>query len=63
VAFVLNYDPTFPPEGSGLFGFVLADVFLKAEPFFPEAALAAINFLLLDFLAATLFDPTYFFGI
>jgi hypothetical protein len=39
VAFVLNCEPGFPPDGSGLFGFVLADVFLKADPF-PDACAA-----------------------
>ena len=43
VALVRNWDPAFPPAGSGLFGLVLAADFLIAEPFPLEAeALAAI---------------------
>jgi len=42
VAFVLNYDPAFPPAGSGLLGFVLAADFEKEEPFYDFAALAAM---------------------
>jgi|TARA_B110000305_G_C19392882_1_gene615870 hypothetical protein len=61
VCFVLNYDPALPPEGSGLFGFVLAEDFLKDEPA-PLAAddFAAINFLLLAFLSSFRFDCVYF---
>jgi hypothetical protein len=36
VALVLNYDPAFPPAGSGLLGLVLAFALLKEEPL-PEA--------------------------
>lgn len=43
VALVLNCDPGFPPDGSGLFGFVLADVFLKADP--GPDAVAALAFM------------------
>ncbi len=42
VALVLNYDPAFPPAGSGLFGFVLAADFENEEPFYDFAALAAM---------------------
>jgi hypothetical protein len=45
VALVLYYEPFLPPDGSGLFGLVLAPDFLKAEPL-PEflEALAAEYF-------------------
>ena len=44
VALVLNIEPTFPPEGSGLFGLEDAFDFLIALPFFP------------DFFACTTFE-------
>jgi hypothetical protein len=60
VALLLNYDPFFPPDGSGLFGLVLALVFLKAEPF-PDAAvdLAEMNLLFFSLLFNDLLDPVF----
>ena len=46
VALVRNWEPFLPPEGSGLFGFDEALDLVKAEPFFCDAALAAMYFLL-----------------
>tara|TARA_B110000285_G_C15087822_1_gene597225 strand:+ start:1508 stop:1681 length:174 start_codon:yes stop_codon:yes gene_type:complete len=49
VDFVRNYEPAFPPAGSGLFGFVEAALLVKDEPYpFALEALAAINLVLLD---------------
>ena len=60
VCLVLNCDPAFPPDGSGLLGFVLEADFLNEEPPLVEAALAAMNFLLLAFLPSFRFDCVYF---
>lgn len=50
VCFVLNCDPFLPPEGSGLFGLVLAADFVKEEPLEDLDAFAAINVLLFALL-------------
>jgi hypothetical protein len=51
VAFVRNWEPALPPAGSGLLGFVLAADLLNADPLpVALADLAAMNFLLFDFL-------------
>lgn len=61
VAFVLNWEPAFPPAGSGLCGFVLAELLLKADPV-PEAyaALALTNVLFLAENCFALLDDVCF---
>ena len=59
VALVRNCEPFLPPDGSGLFGFDDAFDLVKAEPFFPEAALAAMYLWLRVWYYAFRFDSVF----